>query len=843
VSSKNKTARKKPDIISGFVSLSSTCRDAGTSMLLSMRVCWLQSFLTLVLLLSFVATVRAGGAVERTMEVLSKVPGVTAEQLASSRGIVEKLDYANMRVFRALCSLPDTTATEALKLLPALTGEPINYEHLLLFEQFCLLRGVDLPGALGALKEIKELDYVSVWAGVSLCRNSSLSPAQALSAILILREMNDPARWAAKAFFEISGHTDDTLLQGIKIIRPLSREQCRAVEANSKIVAITVQEALMNMAAISMISPDNIMTVKALLALPEMTGADAHAWLTGYFAKPETEHDADYQMLPPGKKTILLKAYIDASDHVVLAINNLHAVTNRDGDEISDGQLASFSFQQLGAFFAGFPPDTRSRFYGRFAGLAKKGDKHGAISCLREATAFARKETARRLSTAHIYAVMTRVSILYDSSFRLILIPELQKRIAAAYQDSLLHFMQAVDPENVNVANFVSSLSLKARLAMFLPPHVQGQQDIIDLVTASAFKDENSLVLFAATFEKLLDGILPATRIFLVDTMIARAQGASIFAQQIRTILQYYLEGKPKVLGAENGARIRELLAKSDSPPLASYIRTPFAEWLQDGMLSGLSVFHGDDDGRSSFIAYGNLLLSKGYLPRLSASFRVSQADSVARDELAGLLRPVSRRQNGSLERLFRFLKETPLVVDFVKTVNRVQISHSLCVFYNSDTQQMLLEQFIQGSHEMYAPRGHSYWLNDHILDPLQGLIKSERVSSEELTAKRRFVSIGACGGITIYSELTQAFCNKLDMLGSLGAGTTTVNNLYNWFLFETIAVDSQIPTWKDMDRKGAFIFREDPDKDYQLPGELPAMLYKILGKRKCWLRPFKDDL
>jgi len=831
-----------PNIISGFVSLLSAFQGARTSMLI-MRVFCLKSFLTIVLLLSLVSTVRAGGAVERTLEVLSKVPGVTAEQLESSREIINKLDYTNMRVFRVLCNLPDTTATEALKLLPALTGEPINYEHLLLFEQFCTLTGVDLPGALNALKEIKELGYVSVWAGVSLCRNSSLNASLALSAIQILHEMNDPARWAAKAFFEINGHTDDSVIQGLKIIRPLSRDQCWSVEANCKIVTITVQEALMNMAAISMISPDNILTVKALLALPEMTGADAHAWLTGYFTKPETEHDADYQMLSPRKKTILLKAYLNASDQIVLVINNLHSVTNRDGDEISDAQLASFSFQQLGTFFARFPPETRSRYDARFARLAKKRDKYGAISCLREATAFARKETAKRLSTANIYAVMTRVSILYDSSFRLILIPEMHKRIAAEYQGSLLHFMQAVDPENVNVANFVSSLSLKARLAMFLPPDVQAQQDVIDLVTASAFKDENSLVLFAATFEKLLDGILPATRIFLVDRMISRARGSSIFAEQIRTILQYYLEGKPKVLGAENGARIRELLVKYDSPPLTSYIRTPFAEWRQDGMLSGLSVFHGDDDGRSSFIANCNLLLSKGYLPRPSTKFRATHSDSFVREELAGLLIPVARKQNGSLERLFRFLKETPLVVDFVKTVNNVQISHNICVFYNSDTQQKLLEQFLQDGHEMYAPRGHSYWLNDHILDPLQNLLKSERVSNEELTAKQRFLSIGACGGIKIYSDLTQAFCNKIDMLGSLGAGKTTVNNLYNWFLFETIAVEAQILTWKDMDRKTAFIFREDTDKDYQLPGELPAMLYKILGKRKCWLRPFEDNL
>ncbi|MEW6520814.1 MAG: hypothetical protein AB1461_15520 [Thermodesulfobacteriota bacterium] len=807
-----------------------------------MRLLPLKALVAVALFLSLAATVTAGGAVERTLEVLGKVAGVTDAQLESSRKLIEKLDYTNMRVFRALCALPGMTAAEALKLLPDLSGEPINYEHLLLFEQFCLLPGVDLPLARQALQEIKGLDYVSVWAGVSLCRNASLQPGRALSALLLLGAMNDPARWAAKAFFEINGHTDDSVMQGLTMIRPLSREQCQAMEANSRITGISVQEALMNMAVISMISSDNILTVKALLALPEMTAAKAHSWLTGYFLKPETEHDADYALLSPGEKTTLLKAYLDASEHIVLVLNNLHSVTNQEGNEISDGQLAAFSFSQLGAFFTRFPPETRSRFAGRFASLAKKRDKAGAIACLREATAFARKESAKRLSTANIYAVLTRVSILYDSSFRVILIPELQKRISAGYQGSLLHFMQAVDPENVNVANFVSSLSLKARLSMFLPPEVQGQEDIIELVTASAFKDENSLVLFAATFEKLLDGLLPATRIFLVDRMIAHAGDATVFAQQIRTILQYYLEGKPKVLGAANGARIRNLLAEHHARPLASYIRTPFAEWLEDGTLSSLSVFHGDDDGRSSLIAFGQLLLSKGYLPRPSTRFRASQLSGFVSEELAGLLMPVSRRQSGSLERLVRFLKENPLVVDFVKNVNKVQISHSICVFYNADTQQRLLEQFIQDGHEMYAPRGHSYWLNDHILDPLRNLVKSERVSPEELSAKKRFLSIGACGGIKIYADLTLAFCNKLDMLGSLGAGKTTINNLYNWFLFETVATEPQIPTWQEMDRKTAFIFQEDADKDYQLPGELPAMLYKILGKRKCWLRSFRED-
>lgn len=778
----------------------------------------------------------AGTITERTVEVLSKVPGITEEDLNNSKKIIEKLDYTNMRVFRVLCARPDMTAAEAIRLLPSLIGEPIDYEHLILFEQYCLLGGVDLPKAQKALKEIKVLDYISVWAGVSLCRNLSLTPERTLSAILQLKEMKEPARWAAKAFFEINGQTDDSVSQCLHLIKTLSREHCRAVETNCKIASLSVSQALENIRAISLISRDNMPTVKALLALPEMTGTDAYIWLTGYFTQSESNHELQYNSLSPGKKSVLLQAYLDASESVVLTINNFHSITNQEGDEIPDARLASLSFHQLNAFFENFPPATVARFYPAYSDFVKKGDKNLAIARLRGATAFARKETAARLSSANLYAVIMQVSILYDSSFRLILIPELEKRINEKFNGKLLDFMQEIDPENIHVANFVAALAMKARLAMFLPSDGDGQKEIIDLVTASAFKDENSLVLFAATFEKLLDGILPATRDYLIEQMIEQGNDSSIFAEQIRTILQYYLEGEPKVLGAKNMMRIMAILKKYNAPPLSNYGITPFTQWLQDGKLSSLSVFHADDDGRSSFMSFCNFLLSKGYNLQPSTKFNAVQPGSEETEELAEHLVQVSRRQNGSMERLFRLLKNAPLVVDLVKTVKNVHISHSVCVFYNGDSQQNLLEQFLRNGHEMYAPRGHSYWLKDHILHPLQNLIISRKIDDAGLMAKHRFLSIGACGGIQIYADLTKAFCNRLDMLGSLGAGKTEINNLYNWFLFETVAKNPEIATWKEMDSRAAFIFRQDADKDYQLPGELPAILFKILGGKKCHL-------
>ncbi|MFH1215452.1 MAG: hypothetical protein V1706_03020 [Pseudomonadota bacterium] len=776
-----------------------------------------------------------GGAVDKTMEIFGNVPGISVEQLDAGKGVVENMDYTSMRVFRALCSLPDMTPVEALRLLPSIKEDALGYDHLLLFEQFCALEGVTVHMALSALPEIRDLGYTTVWSATSLFLVPKIKREQALSGLAALRDMRDAGRWSAKAFFETMGQTGTSIAQGLARISVMSDPQNRAAEAGHKIGGITALQALSLMDDIKVIGPDDIANVRALLGLPEMTPAAAHAWLTGYFVLSEDDRDTAYMHLASDEKKILLRAFFNASDYFVRMINDFHSVCNQDGDEISEGELRSYSFDGLSALFYRLPGGARVKFSQAFSAALQKRDKGSVIYVLRDATAFSRKYAATQLSTANIYALMTRVSVLYDSSFRLILIPELQKRIASLSGGRLLTFLQGVDPENIFVANFVSSLSLKGRLGVFFPSDLAGQEEILELVAASAFQDENSLVLFAATFEKLLIAILPGARDFMIDKMLAKASDENIFAKQVRTILQYFLAEQPKILGQENKERIVSLLGKHAPINLGKYWETPFAEWRQDGVLSSLSVFHGDDDGHSSFVANCSFLVDKGYGLRSSVRFRSEGVSPVGNEMLRGILFNVGQKKSGGIDKLFTFLKQNEMVVDFFKQVGPVEVSHSISVYRGADSQQILLEQFINDRHEMFAHRGHSYWLNEHILDPLQKLLETGRIKKENLIGKTRFLSIGACGGVNIYADLTRTFCGTIDVLGSLGAGKTRINNLYNWFLFETVAGGKEEMSWKEVDSRAQPLFAEDPEKDYQLPGELPSILYKVVGEERCW--------
>ena len=800
--------------------------------------CFVSAALLALLVFSFPSVLMAGGAVDRTLDVFSRVEGVTSQEVEASRERISSLDYSNIKVFRLLCTLPDMTGSEAIGLLAGLASDPFTYDHFQLFECFVALDGINLEVALQGMVVIRRLDFSSIWAANSLCVIPSISPAQVLDGIAMISELRDPGRWAARAFFEIKGQTGEQAIQGLVRIRQLGKEQCWAAESSNKIQAITVAEALRNMVLIGRINETNVWAVRSLFRLPGLASAEASHWLENYFVKPVDQHDILYQALSPIQKKRLLEVFNEASERVIRRLNALHAISFHNGDEISAAELRTASLAELGRLFDRLPDEIRLEYGPAFTILADKGDQEGMIRFLRLATKKARMYLAKQCSSANIYILLSRVTILYDSSFRLILIPELQRRIAADYQGSLVLFLRAVDPENIYVGKFIAALAHKGRLAQFFPSDIEGQKEILGLVAGSAFLDENSLIFFSAAFTRLAEVVQPAAFHFLLDRMITMAGDDNvIFARQVRIILQYYLENDPGLLGKSNAKRIREVLEAHGTVALDFYGETPFAQWREDGVLSGLSIFHGDDDGRLSFVANCRYLSANGYFPRPGRLFSGNQNTAVNNKEMTGLLAGVAAGEPSSLNDLFVLLQEKALVVEFVKIVNSIEIFHSICVFRDSRSQLRLVAQFLDGGHEMLIHRGHSYWLEDHLLVPLRQLLESGEISRSKLATKQRFLSIGACGGITIYSELVGFFCNRVDLLGSLGSGRTMINNMYNRVLFETIAVERKNMSWKEMDRSLAFVFKGEAGGDYLLPGGLPAVLYKMIGKGQCRFR------
>lgn len=781
---------------------------------------------------------QAGGAQDRAVDVFSKIPGITKQHLEKGKELIPHLDYFNTRVFRVLCKLPNVTAPDVLEILPGLAEEQITFYHLELFELFTSLDEVTLEIVLQGLQKIKELEFSSVLVASSLNNISSISPVKFLDIIQKIKQLNDPARWALKSFFEITGQTPEKVALGMELITQLSYDQCWAVEKNNIIANISVDEALQNIIAIRQVPLADIKNVRALFSLPDMTGQAAYYWLNNYFVKPQEEKNVLYQSLRSDQKSILLRVFYQASEHIIRDINNLHSIMDINEMEIAASSLASYSFEELKVMLERLPPAIVEKYAPRFASHVGQGNKSGSINMLREATSETRIMTARQCSAANIYVLLCRVTVLFDSSFRNILLPELRKHIENGYGGSLYGFLQAMDPENIYVSRFISSLAQKGKLAMFFPSKVEEQEAILELVSGSAFSDENSLIFFAASFMEFLKIIKPETRHILLDNMISFAIDDNvIFAQQIRIILQHYMEEQPELLGNDVIDQIQSVLEAYGTVALAEYAKTPFAEWREDGVLSAVSVFNSDDDGRSSFLSNCRYLIKNGYLPRISKSFFQDELNDNRKKTLVALLDDLGRKKSGSLESLFLFLANNPVAIDLVKFVNSLKITHSVCIYRNNDTQRKLLVEFINGDHEMFIHRGHSYWLDNHLLIPLREIVQTEKVSRARMAAKQRFFSIGSCGAINNYSELTRIFCNKIDLVGSLGSGKTRVNNLYNLFLFETVAAGPVDMSWKEVDRRSAFVFKGDGGSSYLSPGSLPAILYKIIGEGRCWFR------
>lgn len=133
----------------------------------------------------------------------------------------------------------------------------------------------------------------------------------------------------------------------------------------------------------------------------------------------------------------------------------------------------------------------------------------------------------------------------------------------------------------------------------------------------------------------------------------------------------------------------------------------------------------------------------------------------------------------------------------------------------------------------MFAQRGHSYWRSEQLITPIAKLIEEGEVSRDDLMKKQRFMSLGSCGGIRAYSELSNLFDHNVDILATVGTGKAIVNNPYNQFLFEAVAAGKKGLSWDDVAEQSSRIFKQGLGEDYLQPGSLPAILHKIMDQKK----------
>jgi len=766
---------------------------------------------------------------QRTYDVYRTVPCLSQDELAYGADVIDGLDYNSRRVFRQMCRLRGIDFAKSQEAWMALLALGLSYEQVLSFEEWSAIGGVDINLAIEALPEIKSLTYE---AGRSFRQYSLLdgiTPVHALKTIPLLNRLDDGQNRAVQGLLSIQDIRADQALDGLGIIALLQGHQARAAEAFARIAGMTVAMMQDALPLVRLLGQENAWNARTLLLSDNMTPDQAWYWLVAYFANPTEVQEKQFTALSDQQKKTLVNAFYSGGEEIIWKINNLHAVTDRFGFEISNSQLQGYSSKGLQDRFEELSPQVKSGYGSRFYQSGTKGSR---IQVLKEATAAERVETARQLSSANIYALLAQGSELYDSSFRNILVPVLQKHVENSYGNNLLRFLNATDPANQLVSNFIVSLAQKGKLTVFFPDNSAEQEQILDLVAQSAFKDEDSIILFSATFMHLLEVLTPSARTFLITRMSEQADsGTAAYSRLITVILQYYLQEFPQLLGPEDKSLVTRLIVRHGAVNLHNYLITPFAEWKADGRLNSISVFHPDDDGRDSFLSNARMLMDSGYKLTFSDQFTLRPPLEKSIHTLIGEARA---RPGKGLPQLFSSMQREHFAVSFERSINGLTIQHAAYVYSDEKNQELLMQRFIQSGAEMFAQRGHSYWRSEQITDPLDKLMEDGRLTDGDLRAKQRFLSLGSCGGVKAYTRLNQMFLGHVDILATIGTGLAIINDPYNKNFFEVVAKNPSTISWKDMNVQLAFIFKGGHGRDYLQPGSLPAILHKILDEEKA---------
>jgi hypothetical protein len=759
----------------------------------------------------------------QTVSIYHNIPGLTSQQIEYGNTAIRAMHYNAQRVFRKICAMQGVNFEYARQAIELLNQDRLSFEQVLSFEALSNQGPLDIRLGLSGITAVRSLGYQAGKSFRNYLGVQGISPLQALSTIPMFNNMSDANNRAAQAFFAVNGMNMNVALKGLPTILRLKNNHAKAAEAFAKTRGMNTETMLDGLELILKLRQDDAWNARCLFLNKSLSGTEAWNWLVSYFALPSDIQENQYDKLDSRQKSVLLKGLYDGGSEIIWKINNLHAVTDEHGYEIPEAVLSGYSMKQLQAKFEQLAPQVKSRFGAQFY-AAGRGQ---AIGLLRQATSASRVQTARNLSTANAYAVMAQGSELYDSSFRDILVPVLQSRITSKAQGDLLRFLRAIDPENRLVSDFIVSCAQKGKLTAFFPVDGVKQKEILNLVADSAFRNEDSILLFSATFNHLLSVLEPDARSYLITLMASKSEAEGMaFSKLINVILQYFLQTYPELLGPADRLLISRLIVRNGAVNLEKYQVTPFGEWKSDGRLASVSMFHPDDDGRQSFVSNANLLLKSGYRLVPSKQYTIGSLTPSFTQE-------IQRWSSSGLPALFQAMRSRHFAVAFVKQVGGITIVHTQFVYSDEDNQMEMLKRFVRSGDEMLAQRGHSYWRSEQIVEPLTQLIKDNTITEYDLRGKQRFLSLGSCGGVKVYTQLTRLFEGSVDILATIGTGLSLINDPYNKIFFEIIASNPSTLSWKGVAQQSASIFQGGRGQDYLQPGSLTAILHKILDETR----------
>ena len=787
----------------------------------------------ILLILAGIDTAPARGAsaldspLEITLAAFRQVDCMDEVRYNYHKDIIRSLSYTKMRALRAFCYLDEIYAEEAIETLDKLVFTPLSFDQVRFFETFTGLDGATVAKSWQLLKLTSGLEFTTLQTVSALGTVKDIDANTMIDLVEQTKSLNDRGRWAAKALFGIEGIDKAAVREALGLLKNMSGDQQLGAEQSALIKGMDSPTIMKILPQIAGLNRTDSVNSRGLFKLDTTTPDQALFWLQDYFNLSQSQEENRFYTLSPTQRSTLLASFDSAATILIRIINDLHAVTNRYGGEVSTGTLIAGGSQMVIGHFSKLHPKAQNNYRQKLDQALGQKQIYPAIDILKQATSYARTQTARDLTTANIYILLSRGSELYDSSFRDVLVPVLLSRLRQSFNNNLLIFFKKTDPQNVHVADFIISCAQKGKLTAFFPEDSGEQRAVLDLMAQSAFQNEQSLILFSATFATLLEKLQPDARTYLLNKMIATiGDPESIFSLQLRVILQYYYEKNPQLLSAGDRRLITDLIDHYGSVDLSSYTATDFPRWKADGRLSSLSIFQDDDDGRISYLSNSRNLLNNGYRPRLPETISLLDRSSPLMVQAKQLM------AQGQTASLYRLSLSAPVIVEYYKTVNGIELTHAVAVYHNRSTQRRLLKLFLTSGMEMFAQRGHSYWREEQLLEPMRALLKTGEIRPETIPDINRFLSIGSCGGIRIYSELNRLFDNTIDIFATVGTGKAIVNDPYNQRLFEIIAASPNQLNWDEVSARLTKIFADGRGGDYLQPGSLPAILHKMMDTR-----------
>lgn len=789
--------------------------------------------ISLILLLLFVQVSHTFASIadapyQNTLDTLVVHSLLQEDDADISREIVKTLSYAQQRGLRAFCLLADINDTNVHDVIEQFSQTVVSFETILLLEKFVQSPQATISLCWQLIELLSKSSLVAKASIKSLLQKEMTPPVTILRLAHTVQQLKGPGQWATKALFEREDSNTAILIQCVTIIASMSPQQQWACEKLLQKKSYKSETIVTHLQQIARLSPSETSNLTAILEDSKQKVSYQLHWLENFFGKSASQKDQLFLTLSAERKDELLSAYDRAASDIVKTINSLHDVTNKFGREMSNGYLETLSFDELTIMFEKLHPQAYSTWEAEMRKASATNKKRKAVDILHQATALARKKVAGDLTLANLYVLLANGNELYTSSFRSVLVPVLQQRLNSQHDNNLVEFITTTDPENRYSTQFITNLAWKASLTQLLSRKSGHQKDLLDLVTNSAFRDEYSLLLFSATFSKVINALLPEARSYLIELMItASRDNNQNFAKQIQLILQYYQTHHLKILNESDRLNIHNFIAQNPEINTTTYQQTPFTEWTEDNKLKSLSVFQKDDDGRSSYLSNCHHLFSKGYLPEISNILLPDSVDPEQVISLQSTLKKINDQTTFVINETFRLAAIHSIVIDWKKTVNKIDIVHSLAVYQKKKMQEQLLHLFLNRGYEMFAQRGHSYWRHNQLLNPLKSILNKKDVDPTKLQ-KQRFISLGSCGGIRAYLELNRLFSNRVDILATVGTGQSTINNPYNITLFEIVAKEPTLSTWDQVAHKTAHIFNSDNGKEYLQPGSLPALLHKM---------------